>query len=126
MSLYVFALKKKRERDTDRQAPETTYEILHLAEREIRQVAGVIAYPEEGGLLGQLGQVVNNVPVDDGLGVAVGHLEFAARGLVAAGQAGPDVVGQGSSFGGGGGDFDALTVLAFSCMMDLMVDAREI
>ena len=66
------------------------------------------------------------MPVDDGLGVAVGHLEFAARGLVAAGQAGPDVVGQGSSFGGGGGDFDALTVLAFSCMMDLMVDAREI
>ena len=32
-----------------------TYEILHFAEREIGQIAGVIAHPEEGGLLGQLG-----------------------------------------------------------------------
>ena len=49
--------------------------------------------------------------VDDGLGVAVGHDEFAARGLVAARQAGPDVVGRGSGFGGGGGDFDAWMVV---------------
>lgn len=33
--------------------------------------------------------------------------EFPARGLFAAGKAGPDVVLQGSGFGGGGGDFDA-------------------
>lgn len=35
------------------------------------------------------------------------HGEFAARGLFAAGQAGPDVVFQRSGLGGGGGDFDA-------------------
>ena len=63
--------------------------------------------------------------VDDGLGVAVGHGEFAARGLVAAGQAGPDVVGQGRGFGGGGGDFDACAVLAFSCMVDQVMDASK-
>ena len=49
--------------------------------------------------------------VDDGFGVAVGHGEFAARGLVAARHAGPDVVGQGGGFGGGGGDFDAWMVV---------------
>ena len=105
----MFFSKEKKENkvQTDRQAWETTYEILHFAEREIRQVAGVIAHPEESGLLGQLGQLVGNVLVDDGLGVAMRHGEFAAGGLVAAGQAGPDVVGQGSGFGGGGGDFDA-------------------
>ena len=52
------------------------------------------------------------MPVDDGLGVAVGHGEFAARDLFGARDAGPDVVGQGSGFGGGGGDFDAWVVFS--------------
>ena len=110
--LFLSHLWKKKNKVQAGHAWETTYKIFHFAEREVRQVAGVIAYPEEGGFLGQLGQVVENVLVDDGFGVAVGHDEFAARGLVAAGQAGPDVVGQGSGFGGSGGDFDSWTVFS--------------
>ena len=86
---------------------ELTYQKLHFAKRKVRQVAGVIAHPEESGLLGQVGQFVEDVLVDDSLGVAVRHGEFPTRGLLGARQAGPDVVFQGSGFGGGGGEFDA-------------------
>ena len=51
---------------------ENAHEIFHFAHREIRQVAGVITHPEErSGLLGQLGQLRENVLLDDGLSVCL-------------------------------------------------------
>lgn len=58
----------------------------------VHQITGVVPHPQERGFLGQFRQLVEDVVVDHGLGVAMRHGEFPARGLFAARQAGPDVV----------------------------------